>query len=234
VLIKIALNGGRAEAPGTALEIANDVAACAAAGATVFHVHPRDESGHESLQPADADRVVVAIRARAPHVSLGLTTGAWILPDVHKRVVAIARWQRSPDFASVNFDEDGCELVARLLVERGIGVEAGILDAASAQRFLETGIPVVRVLIELQEQRLDDGLRAMDSILATLGDHAAPRLLHGHGAIVWELFDEAARRGYDSRIGLEDTATLPDGRFATNLELFTIARARAHATHSAK
>ena len=226
MLIKIALNGGRAEAPATVEEIANDVAVCAAAGATVFHVHPRSSDGLESLQPADVDRVVAAIRARVPHVSLGLTTGAWILPDVRKRLDALSHWQQLPDFASVNFDEEGCELVARLLLERGIGVEAGILDAPSTRRFLATAIPVVRVLIELQEQRLEDALLAIDTIVATLGDHRAPRLLHGHGAAVWELFDEACRRGYDSRIGLEDVATLPDGGRATNLELFTTARAR--------
>src|SRR5207248_9855217 len=133
------------------------------------------------------------IRARAPHVSLGLTTGAWILPDVQKRLDALAQWRQLPDFASVNFDEEGCELVARALLERGIGIEAGVLDAASTRRFLATGIPVVRVLIELQEQRLEDALRATDMIVATLGDHAAPRLLHGHGAMAWKLFDEAAR-----------------------------------------
>lgn len=226
MLIKVALNGGRPGAPATAEEIAEDVAACAAAGATVFHVHPRGAGGMESLLPADADRVVAAIRAKTPHVSLGLTSGAWILPDVSERLDALAHWQTLPDFASVNFDEEGCELVARLLVERGIGVEAGILDAASTRRFLAAQIPVVRVLIELQEQRLDDALRAIDPILAVLGDHPAPRLLHGHGAMAWELLDEAARRGYDSRIGLEDVATLPDGRAATNVELFTAAVAR--------
>jgi len=228
VLIKIALNGGRRDAPSTLEEIANDVAACAAAGATVVHVHPRSGDGAESLQPADVDPLVEAIRARVPRVRLGLTTGAWILPDVQERLDALARWRRLPDFASVNFDEDGCELVARLLVGRGIGVEAGVLDAASTERFLAASVPAVRVLIELQEQRLDDALRALDTILAILGDHAAPRLLHGHGATAWELFDEAVRRGYDSRVGLEDMATLPDGRAATsNLELFTIARARS-------
>lgn len=227
MLIKIALNGGCPAAPATPEQIADDVTACAAAGATVFHVHPRNEGGAESLQAEDVDRTVAAIRARAPHVSLGLTTGAWILPDVSKRLDALAHWGQLPDFASVNFDEDGCELVARLLFERGIGVEAGVLDVASTERFLAAEIPVVRVLIELQEQRLDDALRAADAIEATLGAHAAPRLLHGHGAIVWELLDEAGRRGYQTRIGLEDVVTLPDGRRATsNVELFTIARAR--------
>jgi uncharacterized protein (DUF849 family) len=226
VLIKIALNGGRIGAPCTAREIADDVAVCAAAGASVFHVHPRGSDGSESLLPADVDAVVAAIRAKTPNVSLGLTTGAWILPDVPKRLDAIAGWRELPDFASVNFDEEGCELVARLLVSRGIGVEAGVLDAASTERFLAAEIPVVRVLVELQEQRPDDALRTTEIILAVLGDHPAPRLLHGHGAAVWELLDEAARRGYATRIGLEDTATLPDGTPATNLELFTAAMAR--------
>jgi len=221
MLIKIALNGGRAEAPGTAGEIANDVAVCAEAGAAVFHVHPRGIDRRESLHPADVDATVGAIRTKTPHVTLGLTTGAWILPDVQKRLDAIAQWRHLPDFASVNFDEEGCEQVARLLVERGVGVEAGILDAASTECFLAAAIPVVRVLIEIQEQQLDEARRAIDTIVAALGDHAAPRLLHGHGAMTWELFDEAVDRGYDSRIGLEDVATP-----ATNLELFQTAMKR--------
>ena len=224
--IKIALNGGRPGAPATPAEIADDVAICAAAGATLFHAHPRDVNGRESLLPFDVDRVVTAIRARTPHVSLGLTTGAWILPDVQQRLDAIASWQQLPDFASVNFDEDGCEAVARLLHERGIGVEAGVLDAASTQRFLAASVPTIRVLIELQEQQLDTALQTTAEILEVLGHHPAPRLLHGHGAVTWELLDEAIRRGYDSRIGLEDVDTLPDGTPATNLALFTAAMAR--------
>lgn len=232
MLIKVALNGGRAGAPSTPEEIANDAAACAAAGATVFHVHPRDTGGGESLLPADADPVVRALRANVPHASVGLTTGAWILPDVAARLEAIAGWRELPDFASVNFDEDGCESVARLLVERGIAVEAGVLDAESTRRFLAASIPAVRVLIELQEQRLDDALRAIETILDVLGDHPAPRLLHGHGAVAWELVDEAIRRGYATRIGLEDVATLPDGRAATNVELFAEAVARSTTANS--
>jgi uncharacterized protein (DUF849 family) len=229
MLIKVALNGGRAGAPATPREIADDVAACAAAGATVFHVHPRSAGGAESLLPADADRTVAAIRERVPRVAVGLTTGAWILPDVARRIGAIGGWRELPDFASVNFDEDGCERVARLLVERGIGVEAGVLDRASTLRFLTAGIPAIRVLIELQEQELNDALRTLGGILEALADHAAPRLLHGHGALAWELLDEAARRGYDSRIGLEDVATLPDGTPATNVELFAAASRRVTA-----
>jgi uncharacterized protein (DUF849 family) len=222
MLIKIALNGGRAGAPSTPEEIARDVAACAAAGASVFHVHPRDASGVESLLPEHADRVIRAIRDATPHVSVGLTTGAWILSEVPKRLAAIGGWTQLPDFASVNFDEDGCEDVARLLVSRGIGVEAGVLDIASTQRFLAASIDAVRVLIEIQEQTVKEALDQIDAIERTLGNHPAPRLLHGHGAVVWEMVEEAARRGYDTRIGREDVDT-----GETNVELFRLARQRA-------
>ena len=40
---------------------------------------------------------------------------------------------------------------------------------------------------------------------------AVPRLLHGHGATAWAVLTLAGERGEDSRIGLEDTLTLPDG-----------------------
>ncbi|MEP6687502.1 MAG: 3-keto-5-aminohexanoate cleavage protein [Gemmatimonadales bacterium] len=42
----------------------------------------------------------------------------------------------------------------------------------------------------------------------------APRLLHGTGPTAWPLLAEAARRGYQARIGLEDRLFLPDGRIA--------------------
>jgi uncharacterized protein (DUF849 family) len=47
------------------------------------------------------------------------------------------------------------------------------------------------------------------------------RLLHGTGATTWPLFVEAVRRGYDGRIGLEDTLLLPDGTAAADNEDLT-------------
>ena len=36
------------------------------------------------------------------------------------------------------------------------------------------------------------------------------RLLHGFEAAAWVFIELAAKRGYDTRIGLEDTLVLPD------------------------
>jgi uncharacterized protein (DUF849 family) len=235
VLIQVALNGGRRDAPSTIEAIVADVDRCFAAGASVFHVHARDRGGWESLEACEVDPLVAAIRRSTPEIALGVTTAAWILPDAAKRIEAIRKWTQLPDFASVNFDEERCEELARLLVNRGIGVEAGILDEASTARFLAAGIDVIRVLIEIQEQQLEDALRAIDTIVEALGDHPAPRLLHGHGAVTWQLIDEASRRGYQTRIGLEDVQCGPDGtKMTSNAELFRIAQSRVEKAPGAR
>ncbi len=68
----------------TLSELAEDAAACVQAGARAFHVHPRDAEGIERLDAAVVDSVVAA--ARGSHgYPVGVTTGAWIEPDVVQR-----------------------------------------------------------------------------------------------------------------------------------------------------
>jgi len=42
------------------------------------------------------------------------------------------------------------------------------------------------------------------------------KALHGMDATVWPLVDEAFRRGFSTRVGLEDGAALPDGSMAAS------------------
>ncbi|MBB5232667.1 3-keto-5-aminohexanoate cleavage protein [Deinococcus budaensis] len=66
------------------------------------------------------------------------------------------------------------------------------------------------------------------AVLALLdeGGVGPPRLLHGAGKGAWPLLQEAGRRGLDTRTGLEDTLTLPDGTPARdNADLVRAARA---------
>jgi 3-keto-5-aminohexanoate cleavage enzyme len=54
---------------------------------------------------------------------------------------------------------------------------------------------------------------------------ALPRLLHGTGVTAWPLLVEAARRGCQVRIGLEDTLLMPGGELAPdNAALVAAAR----------
>jgi uncharacterized protein (DUF849 family) len=63
-------------------------------------------------------------------------------------------------------------------------------------------------------------VRAIDEVLGSGVTLLPPVLLHGTEATVWPMMDEAISRGYDVRVGLEDTLVLPDGRIANdNAEL---------------
>jgi uncharacterized protein (DUF849 family) len=115
----------------TADDLARDVAAVATAGANAVHLHVKDGDGLDTLDGAAMASALVAVRAAAPSLPLGVTTGAWMLPDASARVATIRSWQglgALPDFASVNWHEGGADEVAaaRLLeLVREAGSTAG-------------------------------------------------------------------------------------------------------------
>jgi uncharacterized protein (DUF849 family) len=220
--IQAAINGGRpAPAPATPGGIAAEVRGAVAAGAFCVHIHPRDANGRESLAPADVAAIVDLVS------NAGVTTAAWIEPDAAKRVALINGWTRLPEFASVNMDEKGAIEVAELLVSRGVGIELGLPTVESCDLMMSTGIwkGALRVLLEAQEQEFDAAISNVDAMERAIASCMLPRLLHGFDAMTWPLIIEAGRRGWDTRVGLEDTFVLPDGSEArSNAELVKAAR----------
>lgn len=245
-LLKAAINGGRSKAehpavPVSPAEQAAAVADCLQAGAGAIHLHVRSTSADknfasakESLSAEDVAQTLSAVRAIATKASIGVSTGAWIISDPAERLRTISAWEVQPDFASVNFSEDGAVELAKLFLSRGVGVEAGLIDAASAQALVASGLAVhcLRVLLEPQEQQLTLALqtvRAIEHVLSGAGK-LPPLLLHGTELTSWPMMDEAIVRGYDIRVGLEDTLLLPDGKKARdNLELLSLAMIRVSA-----
>jgi uncharacterized protein (DUF849 family) len=220
MLIQAALNGGRSRAehpavPLTADEIGADARRVAGAGAGAVHVHPRDGRGTETLDPRWCDAAVEAIRAAAPGLPVGLTTGAWIGPDPSRRLQLIAGWRSGPDFASVNLSEEDALEVCGVLASMGVGIEAGLVDGADAERLVASGWAerCVRILLEPQGTDDDDAAAnaaAMEGVLAGAGV-APPRLWHGDGAATWAVVRAGLAAGADVRVGLEDVLTLPEG-----------------------
>ncbi|MET8268372.1 3-keto-5-aminohexanoate cleavage protein [Micromonospora arida] len=215
-MLKACLNGGRGReahpaVPLTAAELAADAARCAALGVAAVHVHPRDEAGVESLRPAVIADALTAIRTARPGLPVGVSTGAWIVPDPAARVAAVRAWPVLPDFASVNAHEPGAEAVAAALHERGVLVEAGLwtLDAVAAYR--RWRVPAGRVLVECMAEDVAVALADASRVLAALPADAPSVLLHAEGPATWPVLAEAVRRGLHTRIGLEDTLCLPDG-----------------------
>ena len=186
---------------------------------------------------SDVTAALSAIRASCPSIPVGVSTGAWIEPNVPRRLALLADWT-GPDFASVNFDEPGAEAVARLLLARSIGVEAGLATIEAARTFAAFGQAgdCLRVLIEPQEPEIDRAevtVRGIESVLDESGIDL-PRLLHGTGATTWALIRVATACGYDTRVGFEDALALPDGTLAaSNGELVREASRSGNAVRAA-
>ena len=212
--------------PVTVEELTADVADCLSAGARHFHIHVRDKSRAETLDPAVVNTAVSAMRG-GRDVAIGLTTGEWIEPHLDRRVDMISRW-RGVDYATANVSEDGFERVIAALRSAGVGVDAGIFSVADVERLAGSGLlrQVVRVSVE-PFVTPDDALEVVAAIHGALDDVGsdAPRLQHGDGDATWILVADAFRRGLDTRVGFEDSTRLPDGTPAdSNAHLVAAAR----------
>ncbi|KAA0022108.1 3-keto-5-aminohexanoate cleavage protein [Antrihabitans cavernicola] len=222
-MLQACLNGNRARSEHPALpvtpdQLAHDAHAAVLAGAESVHLHPKDDHGNDSL---DSARVAAALGAvkREVNTPVGVTTGAWIDADPAARVASIRRWNSLPDYASVNWHEDGAEDVAAVLIERGVGIEAGLftVDAVRTWQASRFAGECFRVLLELPDElSAAETVETADSMLAVLrrGPGSPRILLHGQGMSCWPALRYAGELGLDMRIGLEDTLLLPNGESA--------------------
>jgi hypothetical protein len=94
------------------------------------------------------------MRTVAPGIPLGVSTGASIVEDPDEWYATVAAWEILPDFASVDLHEKGAEELIRLLLQRNVGVEAGIVDTAAAEVLIRSGLAPrrLRILAEPQQQ----------------------------------------------------------------------------------
>jgi uncharacterized protein (DUF849 family) len=214
------LNGNRtrsenAAIPFTVAEMAESARAAVAAGAGSVHFHVRGNNGQESIDSADVATALEAMRKAVPGTPIGVSTAQWIEPDSAKRHRQVAGWKVLPDFASVNFNEPGSVTLAELLISLGVGVEAGLGSVLAVENFVgsKLGPRCLRALLEPDEQEMGAAVAVVGFLAAFLsrGNVKIPRLLHGYEATAWDFIGIAAARGYDSRIGFEDTVAMPDG-----------------------
>jgi uncharacterized protein (DUF849 family) len=162
-------------------------------------------------------------------VAVGVSSGAWIDPDVGARVAAVRRW-RVPAMASVNLSEEGHVEVMDALAAAGIGIEAGLWQVEDVAALQASGFAdaLTRALVEPGEADPAAAVataQAIDAALDAAGI-AAPRVHHGFGLATWDVLRRAKALGHGWRIGFEDVLVLPDGRpAASNAELVSAALA---------
>ena len=224
-LLEAALNGARSGTDQTAVprtpdELAAAALASVAEGARVLHLHPYDPDGLESLAPEPCAAALRAVRAACPGVPVSLSTSAAIEPDPDQRRTVIASWTVLPELVTANQSEPGIRELCEELIDRGVGIEAGLLSLADAEAFVRSGLGhrCARALIEpldADPARAVAHAAAMEEVLVAAGI-SLEQVHHGDGVASWAVNARALRRGHGIRTGLEDTMVLPDGRPAAD------------------
>jgi uncharacterized protein (DUF849 family) len=157
-----------------------------------------------------------------------LSTSAEIEPDPERRHALVAAWTELPELVTANQGEEGILELCELLVERGIGIEAGLLSLDDARAFVASGIAsrCVRAMVEPLAEDPDAAVavaEAIEDALAAAGI-VLEQVHHGDGLASWAVNRRGAARGHGIRTGLEDTPVLPDGtQAAGNGELVAAA-----------
>ncbi len=204
--------------PITPWALAQDALRVAELGVRSVHVHPRCGEGRETIDLHHVGDVVAAIRSAVPAMEVGVPTCRWVQPCPGQRLETVTSWgrlgQAKPDVVAVNVHEDGWQAICARACELGIGLELGVWTPGDAVQLRQVGLPpgVVRVVAEVT---VADPLVAVGEaarILRALGPVDVPVLLHGEESSAWAVLEYAAAMGLDTRIGLEDVLTNPDGR----------------------
>ncbi len=140
--------------PVTPEEQAADAAACVAAGASIIHLHVRDDAGKPSQALADFRQAITAVRAAcSPMPIVQISTGGAVGEAMEKRVAPIVELEpemASLNIASMNFGDDiflNAPQEVRALAERmralGVMPEIEVYDVGHieiAKSLLRQGI----------------------------------------------------------------------------------------------
>jgi 3-keto-5-aminohexanoate cleavage enzyme len=92
-----------AAVPITPDEIASDILSCADAGASVFHIHVRDEQGRAIHRRDLYERTIGLVRQERPELVLGVTTSSRVGAELSDRMIGLELDPSlRPDLASLS------------------------------------------------------------------------------------------------------------------------------------
>lgn len=177
--------------PVTPAEIAADVLACAEAGATVFHLHMRDEAGDPVHRRDLYEETLGRIRATRPDLVLGVTTSSRVGSDLGARMIGLeVDPALRPEFASLS--------LGSFNFPRSVSVNPPAEIRALLTRMNELGIRpefevfeagMVTMLWALRDEGLVPPLPSVNILLGSLG--SAPAFVRDLAAIVDRLPPDA-------------------------------------------
>ncbi len=237
---------GQHHVPVTAAEMAREARAAFDAGASVMHVHFRQQApgkGHlPSWEPDVAAEIAEAIRASCPGVIFNQSTGV-VGPNIAGPVDCMRRIR--PEIAACNAGSlnylkvrrDGAWAWRPMLFDNPVEKVEAFLAAMAETRALPEfecfDVGIVRC-VEMYARAglyagpldynfvmgVESGMPADPDLLPILVRLIAPQSTWQVTAIgresIWPLHRRAAELGGNLRTGLEDTFYLPDGGKATS------------------
>jgi 3-oxoadipate:acetyl-CoA acetyltransferase len=232
----------RADSPHVPLTpeaVAADVRRCRDAGASIVHLHPRDEAGAPSQSPDVAARFIRAVREASPDIVICITTSGRLEPGLEARARVLdldgeARPEMAsltlgslnfPKQASVNAPETIVGLAERMRARRIVPewevFDAGMIDYATYLR--SKGLLDDPVYVNLLLGSLGT-LSATPLNLALLVERlpaGATWAATGIGRFQFAVNRLAIAMGGHVRVGLEDNLWFDDDRTdpATNPRL---------------
>ena len=197
-------------------ELAAEARASVDAGARVLHLHPYDADGLQTLAAEPCAAAIRAVRAVCPGIPISLSTSAEIEPDPARRRSLVAAWTELPELVTANQGEEGIAELCDVLLERGIGIEAGLLVAhrrGDLRRRRACPDHCVRAMVEPLGEDPTPRSPKREAIETVLTEARIPleQVHHGDGLASWAVNRRGAARGHGIRTGLEDTPVLPDG-----------------------
>jgi 3-keto-5-aminohexanoate cleavage enzyme len=218
--------------PVTPEQLGETAAACEAAGASVIHVHCRNDDGTNTNDPDRFGAAMAAIRARSDLI-VQFTTGGAIGMTAAERAAPL---QLRPDMATltcgtVNFGDDVFENsfpimrgILAEIVRYGVLPELEIFDAghlSNAKRLAKEGLLALPAHVDFV-LGVPGGLDASVPNLSYLVEQLPPGCTWSVAAIGRHQLPLAAvaiAMGGHVRVGLEDNIYYSKGRLARNDEL---------------
>ncbi|MCP4163696.1 MAG: 3-keto-5-aminohexanoate cleavage protein [Deltaproteobacteria bacterium] len=239
LIITVALTGNvptkemNPNVPVTPSEIAEDVNRCAAAGASVFHVHARDKDQKPTLDTSIFKEIAKNIKAKNPDVIIQLSTGARAGKDENDRIKPIDLLPEMGSFTtgsnnlpgivyenSPSFIKKLGETFGKTGVKPEIEVfELGMIN--NAQFLVNKGIlkEPLHFSFVLGATGSMPGTVQNLSFLTQSIPNGSTWSVAGIGKSEIPLATAAIAMGGHVRVGVEDNLFMPDGSQASNLTL---------------
>jgi len=216
--------------PVTPEEIAQDVKDCADAGASIFHVHARDEMEKPSLDQEIFKKIVRKIKDKAPEVIVQLSTGARAGKDWEDRAVPVRLLPEMGSFTTGSNNLPGIvyenspqfiNFLAQVFKETGVKPEIEVFEPG----MINNALFLVKKGILASPLHFDFVLGATGSMPGSIKNllflsesipEGSTWTVAGIGKNEIPLANAAILMGGHVRVGLEDNLYLPDGTLASN------------------